>query len=120
LQIVLLFYIFVSYIIIGMREINKKINFNGFSLLGELLTQQFDKAGLGKKIAEYKAITAWENIAGKRLAGHTEAVDVKNKHLIVKVDSPILRNELTFLKPRLLEKLIKEAPESGVKDIIFR
>jgi len=38
----------------------------------------------------------------------------------VKVDSPILRNELTFLKPELLEKIKIQIPESTIEDIKFR
>jgi predicted nucleic acid-binding Zn ribbon protein len=101
-----------------MSEKEQKIR--GFSLIGEILNQEFSKTGLDSKIQEHKAVLDWEKIAGKSLARHTQAVKVHEHRLFVKVDSPILRNELTYIKPALIEKIKKEIPESGVEDIDFR
>lgn len=101
-------------------ERNNKRPAKGFFKLGEILNQQLKSAGLARKLNEQQAVIKWEEIAGEKLARHTRAVKVHEHRLLVIVDSPILRNELTFLKPDLLEKLRNEVPNSGVEDIIFR
>jgi len=62
----------------------------------------------------------WEEIVGEGLARYTKATRIHDHCLFVKVDSPILRNELTFLKPELLEKIKIQIPESTIEDIKFR
>ncbi|MCP4634548.1 MAG: DUF721 domain-containing protein [candidate division Zixibacteria bacterium] len=92
----------------------------GFSSIGNILNSELKKSGLDDKIKAHSAVVHWKNIAGEELSRHTVAIRVRDKKLIVKVDSPILRNELTFLKPDLLDRIRKEIPESGVEDIAFR
>ncbi|MBD3234320.1 MAG: DUF721 domain-containing protein [candidate division Zixibacteria bacterium] len=101
-------------------EKNNKKPGKGFFKLGEILSEQLKRTGLTRKLNEQQAVIKWEEIAGEKLARHTRAVKVHERRLLVIVDSPILRNELTFLKPDLLEKLRSEVPDSGVEDIIFR
>ena len=92
----------------------------GFSFLGDVLNRELNRIGLNDKLKQHRAVVNWDMIAGAALARHTKAVKVHNNRLFVKVDSPILRNELTFMKPDLLIKIKQEFPESGVEDIDFR
>jgi predicted nucleic acid-binding Zn ribbon protein len=97
----------------------EKRNLSGFSALGDVLKQELEKRGLDKKVSEHKAVVLWEDMAGNELSRHTQATKVRNHILFVKVDSPVLRNELTYLKPNLLGKIKTELPESEIEDIFF-
>ena len=102
----------------NMTETEKKIC--GFSSLGSVLNRELDRTGIGERLREHRAVINWHKIAGDKLSRHTKAIGIHEHRLFVKVDSPILRNELTFIKPDLLKKIRKEFPESKVEDIDFR
>ena len=63
---------------------------------------------------------SWKQIVGKTISKNTEIIDVKNGKISIKTTNPIWRNELTFQKEDLLQRLKKEAPELKIKEIEFR
>ena len=62
----------------------------------------------------------WNKIVGKTISNNTEIVSMKNGKITIKTSNSIWRNELTFQKEELLNKLKKEEPELNVKAIEFR
>ena len=62
----------------------------------------------------------WKQIVGKTISKNTEIVNIKNGKVSIKTTNPIWRNELTFQKEDLLQRLKKEAPEINIKEIEFR
>ena len=63
---------------------------------------------------------SWKQIVGKTISKNTEIIDIKNGKISIKTTNPIWRNELTFQKEDLLNRLIKEEPEINIKEIEFR
>jgi len=63
---------------------------------------------------------SWNKIVGKTISKNTEIVSIKNGKITIKTSNPIWRNELTFQKENLLNKLKKEEPELNIKEIEFR
>ena len=63
---------------------------------------------------------SWKQIVGKTISKNTEIIDIKNGKISIKTTNPIWRNELTFQKEDLLQRLKKEAPELKIKEIEFR
>jgi len=74
---------------------------------------------LSNKLKEVQLIGSWEKIAGKLIARHTQDIYIKNRILFIKTDTAALKQELTYMKTRLLEKLNKEAGEDVIEDIRF-
>ena len=64
--------------------------------------------------------TAWKKNVGEPILKNTEIQDFKNGKLIIKASNPIWRNELSFQKKELLNKLQKAEPELNITEIIFR
>ena len=62
----------------------------------------------------------WKQIVGKTISKNTEIIVIKNGKISIKTTNPIWRNELTFQKEDLLQRLKKEAPELNIKEIEFR
>lgn len=88
--------------------------------IGALLPKALADLGIAKRLQEFKAVTLWEEAAGKKIAERSEAVDVQDKTLIVDVDNNVWMQELTLLKPRILKKLAKLAKGAPIQDIRFR
>ena len=62
----------------------------------------------------------WNKIVGKTISKNTEITSIKNGKIIIKTTNPVWRNELTFQKEDLLNRLKKEEPEINIKEIEFR
>ena len=64
--------------------------------------------------------TAWEKIVGQPISSNTKIESFKNGITKIKVSNPIWRNELSFQKQNILEKLIKKEPDLNIIKIILK
>lgn len=65
-------------------------------------------------------IKSWNKMVGETISKNTEIINIKNGKITIKTSNPIWRNELTFQKEDLLNRLKKEEPESSIEEIEFR
>ena len=79
------------------------------------------------KGSDYKEINetinlnkSWNKIVGKTISKNTEIAGIKNGKITIKTSNPIWRNELSFQKEDLLQRLKKEEPDINIKEIEFR
>ncbi|MCD4682745.1 MAG: DUF721 domain-containing protein [Bacteroidales bacterium] len=68
---------------------------------------------------ETKLINSWEGVAGKLITKHTEKLFIKRKTLYIKLDSPALKNELSFARTKLIKSLNKAVNKEVIQDIKF-
>lgn len=87
--------------------------------LGSILPGVLSRLGLTEPLKEYRAVTCWSQIVGTRISRHAQAEAISNGELTVRVDSHVWIQELTFLKPELIEKLNQELGSTTVRDIRF-
>ena len=64
--------------------------------------------------------TAWEKTVGNPIIKNTKIESFKNGTIKIKVSNPIWRNELSFQKQDILDKLIKSEPDLNIKKIILK
>ena len=64
--------------------------------------------------------TAWEKTVGNPIIKNTKVESFKNGTIKIKVSNPIWRNELSFQKQDILDKLIKSEPDLNIKKIILK
>ncbi|MGB9857826.1 MAG: DciA family protein [Dictyoglomaceae bacterium] len=88
-------------------------------LISEELWEVFAKLKIDKHICEYLAIENWGKIVGETLSSHTHPRAVKNGVLYVDVDSSIWAQELSLLKPKIIEDLNNFLRYPVIKDIVF-
>ena len=74
-----------------------------------------DELGLQPGVGDYR----WAEIVGERIAQISEADRIENGVLIVKVSSPVWRNELVFMKSSLINSVNEALAKTVVKDIKF-
>ncbi len=87
--------------------------------LKEIINELIHQYRLTGKLNELKLIKSWEVVAGPMIKKHTLDLKVKNSKLFVKLDSPALRNELSYSRQKLIDLLNKEAGDKIISDIIF-
>jgi predicted nucleic acid-binding Zn ribbon protein len=76
-------------------------------------------AGLEDGLNEDQVRTAWKELAGDFIAGHTEPVSVKSGHLVLRVTQPAMRFHLEQMKPMLLTRIRAQLGENRIKSVKF-
>jgi len=88
-----------------------------FKSLAEHLDQIVQHYNLEMFIVEGDIINNWKDIVGPRIASNTEVQRIKDGILVVKVKNDVWRNELTFHKADLLEKINRFLSKKFINDI---
>ena len=63
---------------------------------------------------------SWNKIVGETISKNTEIIGIKNGKISIKTSNPIWRNELTFQKDDLLNRIKIEKPKLNIKEIDFK
>ena len=61
-----------------------------------------------------------KNVLGKNLLNYIKDIHVIDEKLIIKLDSSILRSELSYSKEKLLKNINDNFQESEIKEIILK
>ncbi len=88
--------------------------------LKEAITDLLQAYKLNDKVDERKLIASWETVMGKMIAKHTKQIFISDKILTVKLDSAVLREELSFAKTKMLKLLNEHIGREIIKEIILR
>lgn len=87
--------------------------------LKEAIEELLEAFRLQDGILESRIIQSWAKITGKVISKHTEKIYIRNKKLYLKLDSPALKNELSFAKEKLISLINKEAKQVAIEEIIL-
>ena len=82
--------------------------------IGDLLHSFSQDEKVKTKLYQVKIEKAWENLFGKTIANYTRKVRLKDKTLIVQIDSSSLREELHFGSDKLMAIVNAELGENFV------
>lgn len=85
----------------------------------EFITAILRAAGVEDGLNEEQVRSAWKELAGDFIAGHTEPVSVRNGHLVLRVTQPAMRFHLEQMKPMLLTRIRGQLGQSGIQSIKF-
>ena len=75
---------------------------------------------LDKKYDLQSVVAIWENLLGKLIADKTRELYIHNKTLFVKLESSVIRNELSFAKNKLIKKINQMMGKEIINEIVFR
>ena len=87
--------------------------------LGEIVRSVLSERGYLKQCLEAEIIKNWPDIVGDRLAKVSECADVRGGVVYVRVFSSSWRNEVSFLKKEILDKIKRETHCKTITDIVF-
>lgn len=85
----------------------------------EVLKELIETYRLEGKLNEVKVIHSWEKVVGEMIARHTKDLYIRNGKLFVKIDSPALKNELSYSSTTIIDNLNAEAGSKVVEEVIF-
>lgn len=82
------------------------------------LASKLDRKGSGA-LLQVKVNRAWSAVAGESVAAHTAGSHLRDKQLIVYVDSPVWATELSALSEHYRVAMNEEIGEEAVKEVRF-
>ncbi|HYV93917.1 MAG TPA: DUF721 domain-containing protein [Chitinophagales bacterium] len=88
--------------------------------LKDALNELLDTYHLKERVNELRLKENWEKIFGKTIARYTQAISVRNKKLFVNIDSASLRQELTFNKAKMIERINESIAPGFVEEIVLK
>lgn len=88
-------------------------------LLGLILSKSIKRLGMEKRLKGEAAILNWEKVVGPKIASNARALKFYDSKLLVEVENPSWRNELVFVKEKIIKELNKSINSKVIKDIIF-
>jgi len=87
--------------------------------LGEVIREMLSSYRLEGKLKQARVLEAWPEVVGEMITKYTRDIYFKRTRLYVKIDSPALKNELTYSKSEIIASLNKIVEEEIVTDLIF-
>lgn len=87
---------------------------------GELISKLISRRGFTQDQFNDQLQSAWQRVAGTRMANRTRATMIRRGQLEVVVDSSPALQQLGFEKTRLLRRLQQELPTAGIRGLRFR
>lgn len=87
--------------------------------LGDAIHEFLQVYHLDDKLLEKKLILSWEKVMGKMVMNHTRNLSIKKKKLYVQLDSPALKNELSYSREKIRDALNNEVKGMVITEVII-
>jgi predicted nucleic acid-binding Zn ribbon protein len=71
------------------------------------------------RIKEETVLLNWHKVVGDRIASYANPLRVRDSILFVRVGNASWRNELVFLKGKIIKELNQSVKANVIKDIVF-
>jgi len=78
--------------------------------LRRILEAWLEASGMEEGLAKGRLYERWEELVGPRIGAVSRPIDVRGEELLVEVEDPAWRNELSLMQGQLLEQ-IQDHPE---------
>ncbi len=88
--------------------------------IASILADIAHRLGLEAKMLECRLRREWPDIVGAQIAAHTRPDQIRFKKLYLSVRNSVWLQQLTFLKPVLIEKVNAVAGQPLVSEIVMR
>lgn len=87
--------------------------------LKDALDRFIDGNKLRSKLNEQTLIASWQELVGKHIYSQTRDMFLKNDKLFIKIESSVIRQELSFIKTRLIQVINRRFGEGFIKEIVL-
>ena len=87
--------------------------------LGEAIKHMLKAYRLENKVTETEIWQSWEAIMGPSIYRHTQKIELRDKVLLIRLDSSTLRHELGFAKAKIVEKINEHVGHKFIDDVLL-
>ena len=89
------------------------------STVGELIDKLMKAYRLDGKLKEIDVIESWGEMMGIAVANRTKNIQIRNKTLFLTMDSAVMRDELSYGKTVIIERVNQKAGFDIINDVFF-
>lgn len=88
--------------------------------VGDIIKRLMKNPKLSEKIDALDALDAWKSIIGKPLQKYILQEKIQDGILHVKLNSSVMRNELSYKKSQILEQINTKVGKEIITDILLK
>ena len=85
--------------------------------ISDLLNMYLRREGLETPLLQKRAVDAWDTLMGPSIARFTGEKFIKNQTLFVKITNPALRQDLSMMRSKLVQRLNAEVGTMVIADV---
>ena len=85
--------------------------------INDLLNMYLRHEGLETPLLQKRAIDAWDNLMGEMITRYTGEKFIKNQTLYVKIINPALRQDLSMMKTRIVQRINQAVGSLVITDV---
>lgn len=85
--------------------------------INDLLNMYLRHEGLETPLLQKRAIDAWDNLMGEMITRYTGEKFIKNQTLYVKIINPALRQDLSMMKTRIVQRINQAVGSQVITDV---
>ena len=87
--------------------------------LGDVITAWLSSSGLEKGLGKGRLLQEWESLVGANISAVSKPVDVRGETLLLEVEDPAWRSELSMMQERLLSAIAGRPGLPRIRQIRF-
>ncbi len=87
--------------------------------LGDVMTAWLSSSGLEKGLGKGRLLQEWESLVGVNISAVSRPVDVRGETLLLEVEDPAWRSELSMMQERLLSAIAGRPGLPRIRQIRF-
>ena len=88
--------------------------------LGDALKEYLRKSPFRKQMNEVRIRTIWEKEMGSTIAKYTRSIRLFNGQLVIQTDIAPLKQELSYSKDKIKQRINKALGEQLIKKVIIK
>ena len=88
--------------------------------IGNIIKKLLKNQKLESRLKELDVLNYCEEVLGKNLMKYISDLSFRKGRLVIKVNSAVVRNELSYQKSEILKKINEKTTERQVKEIILK
>ena len=89
------------------------------STLGEVIDKLMKAYRLDGKLKEMDVIQAWGEMMGLAVANRTKNIQIRNKTLFLTMDTAVMRDELSYGKEVIIQRVNEKAGFEMITNVFF-
>ena len=87
--------------------------------LSDLLQMVLRKEGFETPLLQRRLVASWDTVVGPTISRYTSDKLIKNQTLFVKINNPALRQDLSMMRQKLVQRLNSQVGSFIISDIKF-
>ncbi|GDX48493.1 MAG: DUF721 domain-containing protein [Bacteroidota bacterium] len=85
----------------------------------QALDQYMKRFGLQRKVEEIKLLQLWPEIAGEFIARNTSDLQVRDRRLIIRVNSSVIKHQLLISRDTIIQRVNQFMEQEYINDLVL-